>query len=85
MVPISAHYGVPFPVTQLLAGLDVGRSHRDMTFSGQDSAGIPGVIAFSASFGHDSQLFEQRAPMLLVPEHVLVNGLMTHREVCVLL
>jgi hypothetical protein len=58
VVPISAHYGVPFPVTQLLAGLDMGRSHRDMTFPGQDSARIPGVIAFSTSFGHDSQVLE---------------------------
>jgi hypothetical protein len=58
MVPISAHYGVPFPVAQLLAGFDMGRSHRDMTFARQDSARIPGVITFSTSFGHDSQVLE---------------------------
>lgn len=58
VVLISAHYGVPFPVAQLLAGLNMGRSHRDMTFPRQDSARIPGVIAFSTSFGHDSQVLE---------------------------
>ena len=81
VVPISAHYGVPFPVAQLLAGLNMRRSHRDMAFPGQDSARIPGVIAFSASFGHDSQILEQRASMLLVPEDVLVDGFVAYREV----
>jgi hypothetical protein len=58
VVAISAHHGISFPVAQLLAGFDMGRSHRDMTFARQDSARIPGVITFSTSFGHDSQVLE---------------------------
>ncbi len=58
VVAISAHHGISFPVAQLLAVFDMSRAHRDMTFSRQDSARIPGVVAFSTRFGHDSQMFE---------------------------
>ena len=58
VVAICAHHGIPFPVAQLLAGLDMGRSHGNVTFPRQDSARIPRVIAFSTSFGHDAQVIE---------------------------
>jgi hypothetical protein len=42
-----------------------------------------GIIAFAASFGHDSQMLVKGAAFLLVVEDILVDSLMANGKVTV--
>ena len=70
--------GLPMPDGSPL--LDFLGPSRNMTLAGQNTPGIMGIIAFTASLGHDSEVFVQGTAMLLVMKNVFVDCLVAHGE-----
>ena len=48
VVQVAAHHGISLPVAQLLARLHLRGTLGDVTLSGQNSAGIRGIVSLSA-------------------------------------
>ena len=76
METVGADDGVTFPMSWDFSVFDLLWSCRNMTFSWQDSSGIPLVVTLSALFGHDTHVGVERASSLLVFENVLIDRLM---------
>jgi hypothetical protein len=66
VMAIPSYDSISLPMAQLHSSFDFSWTHRDMTLTGKDATRVPAIVAFSAHFGHDSQMLEQRAPILLV-------------------
>lgn len=56
---VGAHHGVAFPMTELRSIVAAGWSVTDTEFSLESASVILALVTFSASFGYDSEIFEQ--------------------------